>query len=196
MRSSPLWLLVLALLLTGCDPALLSSLTPVNPPPPPTCEELAQQEESSDNPPFETIPYEPSVQSAQLWPETIPTLLLLTSLDDAAVIEPYIQEETAEALQEVDFDTSVVVAAFSGTKGHGAWQFCITSVTEEQGVVRLHAHLVDAPVAPDMLASYYHIVSLSREVLPSGEVSFALALTHHDYVNPTGRQRDIPSPMS
>lgn len=176
------WLLLLA----GCQGY---PFIPANPPPPPTCEELTQQEESSDNFPFETIARKSAQGYAQLWPEDTPALLVLTGPDEVAEIAPYIRKETDAALQDVDFDTYLVVAAFSGVKGHGAWGFCITSITERQGVVYLHTHLVDSPTAPDITASYYHLISLPREALPAGDVTFALALTRHDYVNPTGIQR-------
>ncbi|MBW7884564.1 MAG: hypothetical protein H3C34_18375, partial [Caldilineaceae bacterium] len=111
------WLLLFA----GCQGY---PFIPANPPPPPTCEELTQQEESSDNFPFETIARKSAQGYAQLWPEDTPALLVLTGPDEVAEIAPYIRKETDAALQDVDFDTYLVVAAFSGVKGHGAWGFC------------------------------------------------------------------------
>lgn len=184
-------LALLALLLAGCQ---TNPFAPANPPPPPTCEELAQQEESPDNLPFETIARESAQGYAQLWPEEKPALVILTASDEIADIEPYVRPEAAGALRNVDFSTYLVVAAFSGVKGHGAWQFCITSVTQQQGMVALHTHLIEGSVASAELASYYHLFQLPRGKLPTGEVNFALALTTHQYVITRGQPMLEASP--
>ena len=142
MKWIVLVLALLALLLAGCVTQQ-----------PPTCEEVAQQEESPENLPFETIALEGSAGSAALWPDKDPDLVVLTTPDAIVDIEPYISKEVAIALQNIDFNTSLVVAAFSGQKGHGAWQFCITSVTRQTADINLHTHLIDATVAPDVMES-------------------------------------------
>lgn len=163
---------LLALLLAGCMTQQ-----------PPTCEEVAQQEESPDNLPFETIAQEGSAKSA-LWPDKDPDLVVLTTPDAIVDIEPYISKEVAVALQDIDFNTSLVVAAFSGQQGHGAWQFCITSVTRQTADINLHTHLIDAVMGPATMTSYYHLIRLSKSDLPSGEVTFNLDLTRHEWTSP------------
>ncbi len=186
MKAIVVVIVVVALLLAGCQ---AYPLAPANPPPPPTCEELAQQEQSPENLPFETIAQESAQGYAQLWPEEKPALVILTASDEIADIEPFVRPEAAGALRNVDFSAYLVVAAFSGIEGGGAWQYCILSVTQQGQTVTLHVHLIDSPVHPSEIASYYHLVQLQKESLPTGEITFQLALTRHDYVNPTGRQR-------
>jgi len=183
IRVSPLWPLLLsaALLLAGCQNYRQYLGGPRNPPPAPLCDELAQQEESPDNLPFETIARESFASNERSWQNEQPGLFVLTTIDDVPQIEQYIREEAAAALQEVDFDDAIVIAAFSGLKGHAAWQFCVTRITQLHSEVFLHTHLIDSPVAPAVTASYYHLLRLPREELPSSEVAFHLALTRHDY---------------
>lgn len=190
IRVPRLWplLVVAALLLAGCQYYREYLSGPRNPQQPPLCDELAQQEQSPDNLPFETIARE---SYGDPWKSKEPGLFVLTSGKDISAIEQYIAPEAAAALKETNFDDAVALAAFSGWKGHSAWQFCMTSITEQQGEVFLHTHLIDSPVAPEVAASYYHLLRLPRENLPSAEVAFHLALTRHLYVNPTGLQQVI-----
>ncbi len=177
--------LVLVLLMTWVAGCQVYPVAPVNPPPPPTCEELAQQEANPENLPFDTIARE----YGQGYTQEEPALRILTVSDEIADIAPYIRSETATSLQNVDFDKSLIVAAFSGWKPFAGFAFCITSVQRgSQGVI-LHAHLIQliGPI-PAVTASYYHLVQLPRTELPGGEVTFQLALTRHEYVNPSGRQ--------
>ncbi len=183
---------VLALLLAGCQGFLPA---PVNPPPPPTCEELAQQEEGPENLSFETIARNPI--PTQLWPETEAGLFVITEPQDLGQITPHVNdeafanlsnEEAIANLSTVDFGTSLVVGAFS-SMSNGGWQFCITNITQQENEINIHVHFVDSPVVPAVTASYYHLIRLPRAALPTGDVTFVLALTRHDYVNPTGRQR-------
>lgn len=193
IRVPRLWplLVVAALLLAGCQYYREYLSGPRNPQQPPLCDELAQQEQSPDNLPFETIARESFASNERSWQNEQPGLFVLTAIDDVPQIEQYIREEAAAALQEVDFDAAIVIAAFSGLKGHAAWQFCVTRITQLHSEVFLHTHLIDSPVAPAVTASYYHLLRLPREGLPSGEVAFHLALTSHLYVNPTGLQQVI-----
>ncbi len=184
MKPIALVLALLAMLLAGCQ---VYPMAPANPPPPPTCEDLAQREASPENLPFDTIARESAAEDTQLWPENKPTLVILTASNEIADIEPYIRAETATALRNVDFGAYLVVAVFVRTNDAG-WQFCVTSVTGEAGEVLLHTHLIESYQQAAILASYYHLVRLPRENLPSSDVTFVLALTHHRYVNPTGRQ--------
>lgn len=188
IRVPRLWplLVVAALLLAGCQHYLSA---PRNPPPAPLCDDLAQQEQSPDNLPFETIAR--NFITDNLWESKEPALFVLTSVEDVSAIEQYIAPDAAAALKATDFEDAVVLAAFSGWKGHSAWGFCVTSITQQQGEILLHTHLIDSPVAPDEAASYYHLLRVPREQLPSGEVAFHLALTRRLYVNPTGMQQVI-----
>lgn len=177
-------LAVLAILLAACQ---TYPFAPANPPPPPTCEELAQQEESPENIPFETIARE----SYNIpWKEsdwTEPELFVLTSAEDISAIEQYITPDAVAALKATNFDDAVVLAAFSGWMPHAAWQFCVTSITQQKNKVLLHTHLIDSPVAPDTIAFYYHLLQLAREELPTGEITFSLALTMHRYAALNGQ---------
>lgn len=189
-RLGPL-LVVAALFLAGCQYYREYLSGSRNPQQPLLCDELAQQEESPDNLPFETIARESFASNERSWQNEQPGLFVLTAIDDVPQIEQYIREEAAAALQEVDFDAAIVIAAFSGLKGHAAWQFCVTRITQLHSEVFLHTHLIDSPVAPAVAASYYHLLRLPREELPSSEVAFHLALTSHLYVNPTEMQQVI-----
>ncbi len=177
-------LAALALLLAGCQ---AYPMAPANPPPSPTCEELAQQEQSPENLSFETIARE----SYNIpWREsewTDPELFVLTSADDISAIEQYIAPDVVAALKATNFDDAVVLAAFSGWMPHAAWQFCVTSITQQQNKILLHTHLIDSPVAPATIAFYYHLLQLAREELPTGEITFSLALTTHRYVALNGQ---------
>jgi hypothetical protein len=193
IRAPGCWplLIVAALFLAGCQYYRQYLRGPLNPQQPPLCDELAQQEQSPDNLPFETIARE---SYGIPWEEsewTEPDLFVLTSGQDISAIEPYIAPDAAAALKATDFDDAVVLAAFSGWQGHAAWKFCVTSITQQQGEVFLHTHLVDSPVAPNAAAFYYHLLRVPREQLPPDEVAFRLALTRHLYVNPTGIQQVI-----
>jgi hypothetical protein len=163
---------------------------PLNPEQPPLCDELAQQEQSPDNLPFETIArgsYGDPWESKELG------LFVLTSADDISAIEQYIAPDSVAALKATDFDDAIVLAAFSGQMGYGGWGFCVTSITQEQGGVFLHTHLIESPVAPTAVAFYYHLMRVPREKLSAGDVAFHMALTRHLYSNPTGRQQVIES---
>ncbi|RMD62290.1 hypothetical protein D6833_07105 [Candidatus Parcubacteria bacterium] len=176
-------LAVLALLLAGCQ---AYPFAPANPPPPPTCEELAQQEQSPENLPFETIAREYD----QGYTQEKPALIILAASDEIPDIEPYISQKAATSLRDVNFNDSLIVAAFSGWKPFAGFAFCITSIQRKSQEIVLHAHLIQqiGSIAAEA-ASYYHLVQLQKEVLPPGEVTFHLALTRHEYVNPTGRQQ-------
>lgn len=193
IRVPRLWplLVVAALLLAGCQYYRQYLRGPLNPEQPPLCDDLAQQEQSPDNLIFETIVKESnsSIPWDDEWRE--PDLFVLTSGEDISAIEQYLAPDAATALKATDFDHAVVLAVFSGWKGHSAWGFCVTSITQQQGEIFLHTHLVDSPVAPEAAAFYYHLLRVPREKLPSGEVAFHLALTRHLYVNPTGMQQVI-----
>jgi len=191
MNLKTLVLIVLAmfvLLLTACQ---TYPFAPANPPPPPACEELVQQEERPENFPFDTIVRD---VAPGYWPEDGPTLLVLTASDEIAEIAPYIRKEEAVALREVNFDTTLVMAAFSGLKSRGGWGFCITSITQQDRDILLHTHLIEGPVASAALASYYHLLRLPRKQLPTGEATFALALTAHQYVITRGQPMLEASP--
>jgi len=176
IRASSRWLLVvLALLLSGCQgfpPA------PVNPPPSPTCDELALKEEGPENLPFETVFVR---NSGSAWPNG-PGLLIATGPQDLAEITPYVGEKAVTDLKMVDFGTSFVAATFSGWKGSASFAFCVTSIQQENQTVTLHAHLIDQTGAvPAVTASYYHLLSIPKNRIPQGEVSFRLALTLNTY---------------
>ena len=176
VRASNRWLLViLALLLTGCQGFLPA---PVNPPPSPTCDELALKEESPENLPFETVS---ARNSDSVWPGG-PGLLVATGPQDLAQIIPYVGEKAVADLKMVDFGTSLVVATFSGWKSSASFAFCVTSIQRENQTVTLHAHLIDQTGAvPAVTASYYHLLSIPKNRIPQGEVSFRLALTLNTY---------------
>jgi hypothetical protein len=177
IRAPRLWPLILvAALLAGCA---YYPFGPRNPPPAPLCDDLAQQEQSPDNLLFETIAR--NFVTDNLWESKEPALFVLTSAEDVSAIEQYIRPDAAAALKATDFDGWVVLAAFSGWKGVVTEQFCVTSITQQQGQIFLHTHLIDSPIGLPAAASPYHLLRLLRDELPSGEVAFHLALTRHDY---------------
>jgi hypothetical protein len=178
IRVPRLWplLLAAALLLAGCQHYLSA---PRNPPPAPLCDELAQQEQSPDNLPFETIAR--NFITDNLWESKEPALFVLTSVEDVSAIEQYIAPDAAAALKATDFEDAVVLAAFSGWKGVGSGQFCVTSITQQQSEIFLHTHLIDSTIGLPVAASPYHLLRLLHDELPSGEVAIHLALTRHDY---------------
>lgn len=164
-------ILLSVLLLIGC--------TPPNPPPTPLCNDLVQQEENPANIPFETIVR--NSDSGHLWESKEPALFVLTSGEDISAIERYIAPDAAAALKATNFDDVVVLAVLSSWMGTAGWGFCVTSITQQQNEVFLHTHLIDSPIHLSQTAFYYHLLQAPREKLPSGEVTFHLALTRHDY---------------
>ncbi|MEZ4634036.1 MAG: hypothetical protein R2873_04975 [Caldilineaceae bacterium] len=193
MRAPPVLLILLLCLvvLAGCEPGMLDALTPYNPPHPPLCDELTQEEVQAQNIPFETVSLTTSTGYAEIWPDDKPALRIITTSEDIVPIEPYLTQADREAMRDVDYTSSLVAATFD-SEAYGGWQFCITSITRQGNQVVFHIHLIESPVAPTVVSGYYHLIRLARSSLSEEGMTFALALTRHEYITPTGGRRVLP----
>lgn len=93
----------------------------------------------------------------------------------AKMYPPY--SSLAPSLPAPDFGSDIVIAAFQGVKPTGGYSIEVTSIKEEEGVVKVYLNVVEprpSDVVTQAFTSPYDIVKVSRAGLGlTGEVEFS-----------------------
>ncbi len=162
------------LLLAGCQPPPFLSPSSIRDMP--TCEELAQNETTEHSLSWTSLAR--GHASGFTYQRAEPGLVIIGAPDEIAQISLYPREGATETLSKVNFDTQIVMIAFSGIESSGGLTFCLSAVDFQNGILTLHSNLIIYPAAASAAqSSYYHMIEISRDELPKGDLAIQLMKT-------------------
>ena len=171
MRLTITLLLVLMTVTAACQVPM-----PLPTPPPSTPGEVAV--------PFATIALNDSGGDIDITQHEIggqPQVLLLTSPDQLAGLESWVNPPTWAALQQVDFQHDAVIALFRGRKPTTNYQTIIEQITKQDNRLMVYAQFWEPNPAyyasGAAITSPYHVVKVARQDLPSEQPELVLAPT-------------------
>ena len=170
MRLTITLLLVLMTVTAACQVPM-----PLPTPPPSTPGEVAV--------PFATIALNDSGGDIDITQHEIggkPQGLLLTSPDQLAGLESWVNPPTWAALQQVDFQRDAVIALFRGRKPSSNYQTIIERITKQADKLIIHAQFWEPSphwASKAEVTFPYHVVKISQHDVSSGQLELVLAPT-------------------
>lgn len=114
-------------------------------------------------------------QSAQTYyPSSKPSIFLVTQLSEVSLVSQWLNSETVNRLQNLDYNQTFAIVAFQGHfySGWGSYQVEITQINLTDNFLSVTALFVEpspTQVVIDASANPYHVVAVQR---PSNATSF------------------------
>ena len=131
--------------------------------------------------PFKTLALNESREGVN---DTIVTketqLLLIQDVEQAGTLEPMISAEDFMRLQDVDYQTSAVIALFRGLQGSSNYQTMIQQISRHGDRLIVAADLWEPGLGYASTAALtypYHLVTIARKDLPSPQTILQLEPT-------------------
>lgn len=180
MKPFVVVLAALVLLLVGCQPPPF--LSPSTTRDMPTCEELAQNEATEHSLSWTSLARE-DVANYE-FERGKSAVFVVDNPDKIAQISPYLREGAIETLRKINFDRQIVMIAFSGNVSSSSLTFCLSAVDLQNRILTLHSNLIRPAVESAEQGAFYHMIQISRDELPKGEIAIQLTKTIYPYYGP------------
>lgn len=106
-----------------------------------------------------------------------PTLVAITQPEEATFVNGWVQSELHERLNQLDYDSVFVIAAFQGFKSTNGYEIQIKSVAFQDGIVRVYAQYVEPKPGTTVVhedTSPYHLIQIPQSAVATRLSSFNL----------------------